>query len=61
MSDLSAAVNTYLTLRRGRGFKLVDAGSLLPNFVRYLHDNGAERISNELALAWETPPLNAKT
>jgi len=59
MTDLSAAVDSYLAMRRGLGFKLVDAGSLLPNFVGYLHDNGAEHVSTEMALAWATQPVNA--
>ena len=59
MTDLSAAVDSYLAMRRGLGFKLVDAGSLLPDFARYLHHNGAEHVSTELALAWATQPVNA--
>jgi integrase len=59
MTDLSAAVDSYLALRRGLGFTLVDAGSLLPNFVGYLHGKGAEHVSTELALAWATLPVNA--
>lgn len=58
MTDLSAAVESYLAMRRGLGFKLVDAGSLLPDFVDYLHNNGAEHVSTELALAWATQPVN---
>ncbi|WP_217496256.1 tyrosine-type recombinase/integrase [Arthrobacter sp. 24S4-2] len=58
MTDLSAAVDSYLAMRRGLGFKLVDAGSLLPAFVGYLHENGAEHVSNELSLAWATRPVN---
>lgn len=58
MTDLSAAVDSYLAMRRGLGFKLVDAGSLLPDFVGYLHENGAEHVSTELALAWATRPVN---
>ena len=59
MTDLTAAVDSYLALRRGLGFALVDAGWLLPNFVGYLHSNGAEHVSTELALAWATLPVNA--
>lgn len=59
MTDLLAAVDSYLAMRRGLGFKLVDAGSLLPDFVAYLHHNGAEHVSTELALAWATQPVNA--
>ncbi len=58
MTDLLAAVDSYLVMRRGLGFKLVDAGSLLPDFVGYLHRNGAEHVSTELALAWATQPVN---
>lgn len=58
MSDLSAAVESYLAMRRGLGFKLVDAGSLLPDFVGYLHHHGAEHVSTELALGWATLPVN---
>jgi len=59
MTDLSAAVDSYLAMRRSLGFKLVDAGSLLPEFVGYLHHNGAEHVSTELAVAWATQPVNA--
>jgi integrase/recombinase XerD len=58
MIDLDAAVDSYLAMRRGLGFTLVDAGSLLPDFVAFLHRNGAEHVSTELALAWATRPAN---
>lgn len=58
MTDLDAAAQSYLVLRRGMGFALVDAGSLLPDFVDYLRRNGAEHISTELAVAWATQPVN---
>jgi integrase len=60
MTDLSVAAATYLALRRSLGFKLVDAGWLLPDFVGYLHRNGADHVSTELALAWATQPVNAE-
>lgn len=59
MTDLFAEVDSYLAMRRGLGFKLVDAGSLLPDFVGYLHHHGSEQVSTELALAWATQPVNA--
>lgn len=59
MTDLCAAVDSYLAMRRGLGFKLVDAGWLLPDFVGYLHHNGAEHVSTEMAVAWATQPVNA--
>jgi integrase/recombinase XerD len=60
MTDLPAAVDSYLAMRRGLGFKLLDAGSLLPDFVGYLHHHGAEHVSTELAVAWATQPVNAR-
>lgn len=60
MTALSESVDSYLAMRRGLGFKLVDAGRLLPDFVSYLHHNGAEHVSTELALAWATQPVNAR-
>ena len=57
-ADLSAALDSYLAMRRGLGFKLVDAGSLLPDFVDYLHHHGAEHVSTNMALAWATLPAN---
>jgi integrase/recombinase XerD len=58
MSDLDAAVQSYLALRHALGFKIVDAGSLLPNFVAFLHQHDAEHLTTELALAWATLPVN---
>jgi integrase/recombinase XerD len=59
MTELRAAVDTYLALRRGLGYKLIDAGWLLPDFVDHLHRHGAEHVSTELALAWATQPAQA--
>ncbi|WP_427018191.1 tyrosine-type recombinase/integrase [Pseudarthrobacter sp. P1] len=60
MTDLSAAVDSYLAMRRGLGFKLVDAASLLPDFIGYLHEKGAGHVRTELALAWAIQPVNAQ-
>jgi integrase len=58
MTDLKAAVDSYLALRRGLGFTLQDHRRVLPDFVDYLDRHGAEHISTELALAWATRPEN---
>jgi integrase/recombinase XerD len=58
MTDLRAAAANYLILRRGLGFKLVDAGWLLPGFVDYLERHGADHVTTELALAWAKLPAN---
>lgn len=59
MTDLLMEVDSYLAMRRGLGFKLVDAGSLLPDFVSFLNRHGAEHVSTELSLAWAIQPVNA--
>lgn len=59
MTELRAAATSYLALRRRLGYKLVDAGRLLPDFVDYLHLHGAGHVSTELALAWARQPMNA--
>lgn len=52
MNTLREALPEYLQLRRGLGFKLEDAGLLLPRFVAFLEDQGATHITTALALAW---------
>ena len=53
-TDLHTAVDEYLELRRGLGFKLKEAGRQLPDFVTYLHDHGSTHVTTDLALAWAT-------
>ncbi len=54
MSPLHRAVDEYLALRRAMGFKLYDAGLLLPRFVDFLEQQGATVITTQLALRWAT-------
>lgn len=56
MSSLPQKVEDYLTVRRALGFKLVDHGRLLPDFVDYLQQAGASTVTTEAALAWATKP-----
>ena len=56
MTALSQAVEDYLTVRRTLGYKLVDHGMLLPDFVAYLEAAGASTVTTELAVAWATQP-----
>jgi integrase/recombinase XerD len=60
MTDLRAAVSTYLALRRSLGYALTDAGRLLPDFVGYLEHRTAAHLTTELALAWATQPTNVQ-
>jgi integrase len=56
MSQLRAALDDYLRIRRALGFKLERAGRLLPQFVAHLERAGAETVTTELALAWAKQP-----
>lgn len=56
MSRLHAAVEDYLTLRRGLGFTVKGTRPLLADFVAFLDRTGAEVVSTDLAVAWATAP-----
>ena len=47
-----AASQDYLAIPRTLGFKLIDHGRLVVQFVDYLEDVGAAVITTEQALAW---------
>src|SRR6266581_7686383 len=59
MSELRAAVDAYLTLRRALGYSLKRDGYLLPDFVAYLEATGADSVTTTLALAWAMQPSSA--
>ena len=52
MNTLLEALQEYLALRRGLGFKMQDAARLLPRFVAFLEDRQASHITTRLALDW---------
>jgi integrase/recombinase XerD len=49
---LRDALDEYLKIRRGLGFKLTAPGGLLQRFVTYAEGEGASSITTELALRW---------
>lgn len=55
-SLLHQRVQDYLRVRRALGYKLVDHGRLLPDFVDDLERSGASTVTTEAALAWATKP-----
>jgi integrase/recombinase XerD len=59
MTGLRDALDDYLALRRGLGFKLERSGQLLAGFAGYLEAAGATTVTTELALAWATAPAGA--
>ena len=56
MTSLPVALEEYLALRRGLGFKLNDPGRLLPRFVTFMEQKRASVITCCLALEWAQQP-----
>jgi len=56
MNTLREALQEYLDLRRSLGYKMHDAGLLLPKFVQFMEERRAECISARLALEWAQRP-----
>jgi site-specific recombinase XerD len=52
MNTLREALQEYLALRRGLGFKMHDAGLVLPRFVAFMEQHQALHITTRLALEW---------
>jgi integrase/recombinase XerD len=59
MTPLRQALADYLRIRRQLGFKLKTDGRLLEQFVEFLEQAGAERITVELAVMWARLPKDA--
>jgi integrase/recombinase XerD len=60
MNTLRQAVQEYLALRRGLGFKLRETGKELVDFVRFMEQHRASYITQALALAWAQQPVDAQ-
>jgi integrase/recombinase XerD len=56
MKTFREAIQDYLTLRRGLGFKLKKHSRMLEEFASFLEQKGALRITSRLALQWATEP-----
>jgi hypothetical protein len=52
MKPLGQAVKDYLALRRSLGFKLLEYGDCLHEFVSFLKKNRAAHITNKLAVEY---------
>jgi integrase len=59
MTDIDAALEDYLMVRRSLGHKLAGAEYLLRSFLAFLDQAGAARITTELAVSWATLPAGA--
>ena len=60
MTNLHAAVDDYLSIRRHLGFSLERHGLLLPRFVDYLEAAGEERVTTAAALDWAMLPRDGR-
>jgi len=60
MNTLREAVEDYLTMRRGLGFKLRCDGPGLLDFVSFLEERGSASITTALALEWAQQPSSAQ-
>lgn len=56
MGSLRQAMEEYLAMRRGLGFKLQEAGLRLKDFVSFMEERRARRITSALALTWAQRP-----
>ena len=60
MSPLHEALRDYLQIRRSLGYQLKQHERLLEDFLGFLEDSGATRITTELAVAWARLPQDVK-
>lgn len=60
MKPLRQAVEEYLAMRRGLGFKLRLAGPALLDFASFLDHAGSDHITNALALRWAMQPRDCQ-
>jgi integrase/recombinase XerD len=60
MKVLAEAIEDYLALRRGLGFKLKRHSRCLMEFASFLEHAGEPRITNRLALQWATQPQHVQ-
>ena len=60
MNSLRQSIEEYLTMRRGLGFKLREAGMTLPDFATFMERHRASYITRALALAWAQKPTHVQ-
>jgi integrase len=56
MSDLRSALERYLSMRQGLGYKYQQQARRLADFVSYMERHNATVITTKLAMAWATLP-----
>ncbi len=61
MGSLRQAMEEYLAMRRRLGFKLHEAGLRLKDFVSFMEERRARRITSALALTWAQRPHDVQS
>src|SRR5260370_31477298 len=60
VKDLRHALENYLTMRRGLGFKLEETETQLAKFVLFMRKKRATFITNSLALEWAQQSISGR-
>jgi integrase/recombinase XerD len=60
VSSLGEHVQSYLTIRRALGFKLINEGRMLNDFVAFADTAGETTITIETALLWAKQPRHGR-
>jgi integrase len=58
MTDLRSALERYLSMRQGLGYKYQHQARRLADFVAFMEKHQATTITTKLAMAWATLPPN---
>lgn len=58
MNTLREAIDDYVAMRRGLGFKLVQMECWLRDFAAFMDAQGAACVTAELALQWAMKPAD---
>lgn len=60
MTDLRSALEQYLTIRKGLGYKYEPQTRRLADFVAFMEKRKAATITTKLAMEWATRPLHCQ-
>lgn len=60
MNTLTEAINDYVSMRQGLGFKLVQVEGFLNNFATFMDTQGRSWVTTELALQWAQQPVGGQ-
>jgi len=61
MTGLRSALERYLSMRQGLGYKYRDQASRLRDFVSFMEARKAKTVTTKLAVAWATLPPRTRT